>query len=71
MPLPTNRAPTHPGEILAAGFLAPLGLAQVELAADRRPVPARQSDHPRAAGRHARHRAAPRAFLWHDARFLA
>ena len=33
MPLPTNRAPTHPGEILAEEFLTPLGLTQVDLAA--------------------------------------
>lgn len=31
--LPTNRIPTHPGEVLAAEFLKPLGLSQVALAA--------------------------------------
>jgi addiction module HigA family antidote len=30
--LPTNRAPTPPGEILQRDFLAPLGLTQTELA---------------------------------------
>lgn len=30
--LPTHRAPTHPGEMLAAEFLEPLGMTQVELA---------------------------------------
>lgn len=30
--LPTHRAPTHPGEMLASEFLAPLGMTQVELA---------------------------------------
>ncbi|NET57142.1 MAG: HigA family addiction module antidote protein [Symploca sp. SIO2E6] len=30
--LPTNRIPTHPGEILAAEFLQPLNLTQVALA---------------------------------------
>lgn len=30
--LPTHRAPTHPGEMLSAEFLAPLGMTQVELA---------------------------------------
>ena len=31
--IPSNRVPTHPGEILKAEFLAPLGLSQVTLAA--------------------------------------
>lgn len=31
--LPTHRAPTHPGEMLALEFLGPLGMTQVELAA--------------------------------------
>ncbi len=31
--LPTNRIPTHPGEVLAEEFLKPLGLTQVALAA--------------------------------------
>lgn len=31
--LPTNRAPTHPGEMLRQEFLEPLGLTQVQLAA--------------------------------------
>ena len=31
--LPKNRIPTHPGEILRAEFLEPLGVSQVELAA--------------------------------------
>ena len=31
--LPTNRAPTHPGEILRKDFLEPLGLSQKEVAA--------------------------------------
>lgn len=31
--LPTNRTPTHPGEVLAEEFLGPLGLTQVALAA--------------------------------------
>lgn len=30
--LPSNRTPTHPGEVLAEEFLAPLGLTQVALA---------------------------------------
>jgi len=30
--LPSNRPPTHPGEMLVAEFLEPLGLTQVELA---------------------------------------
>lgn len=30
---PTNRTPTHPGEILRDEFLVPLGLTQVEFAA--------------------------------------
>lgn len=30
--MPTRRAPTHPGEMLALEFLAPLGMTQVELA---------------------------------------
>lgn len=30
--LPTNRIPTHPGEVLAKEFLGPLGLTQVALA---------------------------------------
>jgi addiction module HigA family antidote len=30
--IPTNRAPTHPGEILLEEFLKPLGLTQRELA---------------------------------------
>ena len=29
---PTRRAPTHPGEMLALEFLAPLNMTQVELA---------------------------------------
>ncbi len=31
--IPRNRIPTHPGEILRAEFLEPLGLSQVALAA--------------------------------------
>lgn len=31
--LPTNRTPTHPGEVLSEEFLKPLGLTQVTLAA--------------------------------------
>jgi addiction module HigA family antidote len=31
--IPSNRVPTHPGEILKEEFLAPLGLSQVTLAA--------------------------------------
>lgn len=30
--LPSNRIPTHPGEVLAEEFLRPLGLSQVALA---------------------------------------
>ena len=30
--LPTHRAPTHPGEMLTAELLEPLGMTQVELA---------------------------------------
>src|SRR3954469_13907874 len=30
--IPTNRPPTHPGEMLVAEFLEPLGMTQVELA---------------------------------------
>lgn len=30
--IPTNRPPTHPGEMLLQEFLEPLGLTQVELA---------------------------------------
>jgi len=30
--LPTNRVPTHPGEILSEEFLKPLGVTQVALA---------------------------------------
>lgn len=30
--LPENRIPTHPGEILRAEFLEPLGMTQVALA---------------------------------------
>jgi antitoxin HigA-1 len=36
--LPANRIPAHPGEILRAELLEPLGLTQVELA-DRIEVP--------------------------------
>ncbi|MDF1700778.1 MAG: HigA family addiction module antitoxin [Planctomycetota bacterium] len=31
--LPTNRIPTHPGEVLLKEFLKPLGVSQVALAA--------------------------------------
>jgi addiction module HigA family antidote len=31
--LPTNRPPTHPGEMLFEEFLVPLGISQVEFAA--------------------------------------
>ena len=31
--LPTNRPPTHPGEMLLKEFLEPLGVSQVEAAA--------------------------------------
>lgn len=31
--IPENRVPTHPGQILAREFLAPLGVSQVALAA--------------------------------------
>ena len=30
--IPSNRAPSHPGEILLKEFLEPMGLAQTELA---------------------------------------
>jgi len=30
--IPTHRAPTHPGEMLLEEFLAPMGMAQRELA---------------------------------------
>ncbi|MFN8625968.1 MAG: HigA family addiction module antitoxin [Candidatus Binatia bacterium] len=30
--IPRNRIPTHPGEVLRAEFLEPLGLSQVEVA---------------------------------------
>src|SRR5688572_7104644 len=30
--IPTRRAPTHPGEMLRAEFLEPLGMTQLELA---------------------------------------
>jgi addiction module HigA family antidote len=30
--LPTNREPTHPGEMLVEGFLKPIGITQRELA---------------------------------------
>lgn len=36
--LPTNRPPTHPGEMLLKEFLEPLGVSQVE-AADRMHIP--------------------------------
>jgi addiction module HigA family antidote len=31
--IPTNRAPTHPGEMLLEEFIRPLGLTQVDFAA--------------------------------------
>lgn len=34
--LPTNRAPTHPGEMLLKEFLEPMGVTQSELAAKLR-----------------------------------
>jgi antitoxin HigA-1 len=36
--LPTNRPPTHPGEMLLKEFLEPLGVSQVE-AAQRMKIP--------------------------------
>lgn len=33
MPLPENRPPTHPGEMLLEEFIKPLGIRQTELAA--------------------------------------
>ncbi|MBN2644479.1 MAG: HigA family addiction module antidote protein [Desulfuromonadaceae bacterium] len=33
MNIPTNRAPTHPGEMLLEEFLSPMGITQSELAA--------------------------------------
>ena len=30
--VPTNRTPTHPGEMLLEGFLQPMGVTQRELA---------------------------------------
>lgn len=36
--LPTNRPPTHPGEMLLKEFLEPLGVTQVE-AAERMNIP--------------------------------
>ncbi|HEX6575117.1 MAG TPA: HigA family addiction module antitoxin [Gemmatimonadaceae bacterium] len=36
--IPTNRAPTHPGEILLEEFLKPLGVTQSELA-DKAKIP--------------------------------
>ena len=36
--LPTNRPPTHPGEMLLKEFLEPLGVSQVE-AATRMNIP--------------------------------
>src|ERR1700730_11921927 len=36
--LPTNRPPTHPGEMLLKNFLEPLGVSQVE-AAKRMNIP--------------------------------
>ena len=33
MTLPTNRAPTHPGEMLLEEFLKPLDMSQTDLAA--------------------------------------
>ena len=36
--LPTNRPPTHPGEMLLKEFLEPLGVSQVE-AAERMNIP--------------------------------
>lgn len=32
MRLPTNRSPTHPGEMLLEEFIKPLGISQAELA---------------------------------------
>jgi antitoxin HigA-1 len=32
MPLPENRPPTHPGEMLLEEFIKPLGIRQTELA---------------------------------------
>jgi len=32
--IPTNRQPTHPGEVLLQEFLVPMGIAQVKLAQD-------------------------------------
>jgi antitoxin HigA-1 len=31
MPLPENRIPTHPGEVLLAEFLIPMGISQAAL----------------------------------------
>jgi antitoxin HigA-1 len=31
--IPTNRPPTHPGEMLKEEFLAPMGISQADLAA--------------------------------------
>jgi addiction module HigA family antidote len=42
--MPTRRAPTHPGEMLALEFLAPLGMTQVELA-ERIGVPFQRVNH--------------------------
>lgn len=32
IPIPTDRSPTHPGEMLLEEFLAPMGITQRELA---------------------------------------
>jgi len=40
--LPTNRPPTHPGEMLLKEFLEPLGVSQVE-AAKRMSIPSSAS----------------------------
>lgn len=39
--LPKNRVPTHPGEILSAEFLKPMGITQVALAKHLRVSPQR------------------------------
>ena len=69
--VPTDREPTHPGEMLLQEFLLPLGLTQRELATAIR-VPFQRVNEvvAREARGHAQHGTKALQVLWHIPRLL-
>ena len=69
--IPTNRKPTHPGEMLLVEFLQPMGITQKELATSIHVPYQRVNEIINKKRGYAKYCSPVSQVFWHDGRFLA